>query len=220
MWIWLEYYKDSNNRNSQFHTKTIWWKPVVIIKPCKFPSHTNQFKLSVMEILLPDVPASSLFPRLWFCCAICYCPIQQTVLNDFFWRAGSSTCSFDLKKKAKQSPSTKYFNQTDFSLALDTFCVPTPWIWRTRCKMPWPPSFSRAPAKTLFFTKCCNSPLGAESGVWILSARFPDEIISRFYKLWGFDSTDQVYSWWIECESICEPNPHDGFFLLLCFFLS
>lgn len=167
-----------------------------------------------------------------------YCSIYQSVLHDLFLRAGSSTCSFDLKKKNKPNKPTpsKYFNQMEFPLALDTFCVPTPWVWRTRCKMPtdapkrshrqqwqttlWPPSFSRAPAKTVIFTNCCNSSLGADNGIWIFSTRFPDYIISRFYKLWGINTMDQVYNWWIECESICESNPYDRFFLLLYFSLS
>lgn len=139
MWAWLEYYKGYNIRNSQLYTKIIWWKALVIIKLCKFLSHTNQLKLSIREIFASRCANfNSLFSRLSFSSVTCYCPIQQPVLCDLFLRAGSSTCSFDLTRKTKQikASSSKYFNQIDFPLALDSFCLPTPWIWRPRCKMP------------------------------------------------------------------------------------
>lgn len=61
--MWLEYYKGSNNRNSQFYTKIIWWKALVIIKLCKFLYHTNQLKLSVMEIFASRCASFNSVPK-------------------------------------------------------------------------------------------------------------------------------------------------------------
>lgn len=100
MWTWLEYYKGSNIRNSQFYTKIIWWKVLVIVKMCKLLSHTNQPKLSVMEIFTSrcasfnSAPETFIFQRY----LLLPNPTASPAWFFFFLRAGSSACSFDLKK--------------------------------------------------------------------------------------------------------------------------
>lgn len=85
------------------------------------------------KYLLLDASALALLPRSSFANVTCDCPIRHPNLHDLLLRAGSSTCSFDLNPPP---PSTlNVLSQTDFPLASDPFCIPTPRILRTRCSM-------------------------------------------------------------------------------------
>lgn len=132
IWTWLEYCKGSNTRKSQFYTKIIWWKVLVIIKLCVFLSHTNQPKLSVMEIFASRCASFNSVPKTFIFQYCLLLPNPTTSPAWFIFKSRIFNLQLWFKEKiktttnqtTKQNPHIKCFNQISFPLASEPFLCP------------------------------------------------------------------------------------------------